>query len=90
MVPILRLLPAIARGSSPADASDEEARRVEVIDRAECSVVVVLVERLTITHSGKQLSLQPSESLGTGIVVSRGDVVVTATHVVAEAGRVQV
>lgn len=72
---------ACAQDGRPA----EESRRVELIARLEKSVVLVKVEGRGIVHEKEGISLEPSGSLGTGVVLATDGVVLTAAHVVADA-----
>ena len=69
---------------------DEESRRVELVERMERSVVLVLVEAREVEHDRKTVELLPSQSLGTGVVLSTNGLVLTAAHVVAGADRIGV
>lgn len=86
----LLALGAVATLCLALTSPDEETRRVNLIATLERSVVVVLVEGREISHDRQLLTLQPSEGLGTGIVLSPDRLVLTAAHVVAGAERVRV
>jgi S1-C subfamily serine protease len=84
------LVAAGAASGGPRGQMDEEARRIDLIARLERSVVVVFAEGREISHQKSLLALLPSESLGTGVVLSSDGLILTAAHVVAGAERVRV
>jgi S1-C subfamily serine protease len=79
-----------AWSSGSAAGAGEESRRIELVARLERSVVLILVEGREIRHEKRSVTLAPSESLGTGLVLSADGLVLTAAHVVAGADRVRV
>lgn len=58
--------------------SAEESRRVELVARLEKSVVLVKIEGRGIVHEKEGISLEPSGSLGTGVVLAADGLVLTA------------
>ncbi len=70
--------------------SAEESRRVKLVARLEKSVVLVKIEGRGIVHEKEGISLGPSESLGTGVVLAADGLVLTAAHVVADAEMIRV
>jgi hypothetical protein len=58
--------------------SAEESRRVELVARLEKSVVLVKIEGRAIVHEKEGISLEPSGSLGTGVVLAADGLVLTA------------
>jgi serine protease Do len=72
------------------DPTSDESRRVALVARLEDSAVLVKVEGRQIAHAGGEISLQPSGGLGTGVVLSRDGLVMTAAHVVADAEQIMV
>lgn len=69
---------------------DPEQERVRLIERLERSVVLVLAEGKEISHEEKLVRLSPSEWLGTGILIHRDGLVLTAAHVVSAAESLRV
>ena len=70
--------------------SAEESRRVELVARLEKSVVLVKIEGRGIVHEKEEISLEPSGSLGTGVILASDGLVLTAAHVVADAELIRV
>ncbi len=78
-------------GSVLADVpTDEESRRVDLVARLERSVVVVLVKGREITKDQRVVEFSPTESLGTGVVLTGDGLILTAAHVVESAERIEV
>lgn len=78
-----------ARAGLPV-GSEEETRRIELVARLEHSVVLIHVEGREIEHRRAEVTFLPSESLGTGVVLSRDGLLLTAAHVVEGAERIVV
>lgn len=78
---------AVGAGAGPVP---EEARRVALVATLERSVVLVIAEGKSVSHARDRLSLEPAESLGTGLVISADGLILTAAHVVEEAQRIRV
>ena len=70
--------------------STEESRRVDLVARLEKSVVLIKIEGRGIVHEKEGISLEQSESLGTGVVLAADGLVLTAAHVVADAASIRV
>lgn len=83
---------ALIRASTvtAVDSANEETRRVALVARLENSAVLVRVEGGRISHASEEVSLEPSGGLGTGAILSRDGLVMTAAHVVAEAERITI
>jgi S1-C subfamily serine protease len=71
-------------------SSEDESRRVALVARIEKSVVLVWSEGRAVAHEEEQIALEPSQSVGTGVLVAADGLVLTAAHVVEGAERIQI
>ncbi len=87
---VIALLNSLPLSAGTPPPLTEEERRVSLVEQLERSVVLVFAEGRGVTHARERLSLEPTKSLGTGLVISADGLVLTAAHVVEEAQRLKV
>ena len=78
--------PLLSRAAPPED----DRRRIELVARIERSVAVIVSEGVRLRQGRDRVALAPWEAVGTGVVLSRDGLVLTAAHVVVGAERIQV
>ncbi len=89
-IAILAVVALAWPGQACSMPPDEEARRVELVARMERSVAVIVSEGRRVFRERGKVGIAPWESIGSGVVLSKDGLILTAAHVVAEGERIRV
>ncbi len=77
-------------GGAASLPPDGDAARVELVAQMERSVAVVLAEGRRMFRDRRKIGVAPWEAVGSGVVLSKDGLVLTAAHVVVEGERIRV